>query len=712
MQAWWTKPMRAVTLEFPASDVSTIDVVGIVDELHRGAVNLICVFATGYYPGGSTFYQSKIAPHYPGLGERDLLADAVSRAHQHGQKAVAYIASIWGGRDLFNAHPDWAQRHADGTVTSWDDAYTTVAMCPNSPYREYLASIVREIADNYDVDGFYFDEPSFQSWCNCSYCQDKFYREFHQPLPTREQWDDPVFQKFLQWRYRQISSWRQELCELGRRQNRGTFVQGAFPLSFLVPKPIEVSGVSFDNPYLARFGVPWYVPLAHAADLAQSARAGDLLHFELYRRSVHEPLWWYGVSMRYGQDIAQGKQILVLNMMAQSPFDLIGLPEAELRLSVAELIANSGSPLFARYYPDRVDQKGWDTVYECLREAAALEPYLIDRDSAKYAAILYSQATVDRFDHEAGKPSHLACMKGFAKALLQGHILFDIVTEENLAEKLGRYKVLILPNAACLSSASKAAIREFAARGGGVVASYESGMYDELGRRTPEDDLAGVLKIAYGEEPAAWSGFDVYMQMGECSGVFPSIEAGQLVPTGGVQVPVVAAGAEVLSQTLGGAAVHYGPMGELSGVPAITMADAGEQGRAVFIAPALGNRYGEFGVPAHRELMVGTVLWAAGEGPQVCLEKAPQTMALTAFEQAGGERLIIHLVNSVRDEMAQAISQVAESSGMRIQVATSRRPKKVMFLPEGRELDCSLEDGILSVEISTVRYHCLVVLEF
>jgi len=162
MANWWDRPLRAVTLEFPASDVATIDVKGIVDETFRGDVNTLVVFATGYYPGGTAFYQSRIAPHYPGLGARDLLAEAIVAAHANGQRVVAYLASIWGNRDLYFQHPDWAQRKADGTVTTWDPQYNSVAMDPLSPYRDYFAAIVQEIADNYPVAGSYFDGPSLQ----------------------------------------------------------------------------------------------------------------------------------------------------------------------------------------------------------------------------------------------------------------------------------------------------------------------------------------------------------------------------------------------------------------------------------------------------------------------------------------------------------------------------------------------------------------------
>lgn len=40
MEKWWNKPLRAVTLEFPASDVATINIDSIIDETQRGGVNV------------------------------------------------------------------------------------------------------------------------------------------------------------------------------------------------------------------------------------------------------------------------------------------------------------------------------------------------------------------------------------------------------------------------------------------------------------------------------------------------------------------------------------------------------------------------------------------------------------------------------------------------------------------------------------------------
>lgn len=709
MADWWDQPLRAVTLEFPAADVSTIDVKAIVDETHQGDANALVVFATGYYPGGTAFYQSKIAPHYPGLGQRDLLAETLEAAHANGQKVIAYLASIWGNRDLYMKHPDWAQRKADGRVTSWDDEYNSVAMDPLSPYREYFAAIVEEIDADYPVDGFYFDEPSYQSWSASRACGRAFEAEFGLPLPTREKWDDPAFHRFLAWRYDQIAAWRRSLYETAKRDHRCVFFQGAFPLATLPDEPYRLSGApprgSF---YQARFAVNWHTPLAHADDMARTAETGDIVHMELYRASVDEPLWWYGLALRYGQAIAKRKQILVLSMMAQSPFDLYGLSEAELRLSTAEILANNGSPLFARYYPDRVDAEAWRQVYAQFAQAKALGPYLRGRQSIPYAALLYSQTTVERFDYREGKPSQLGELKGFGKALLQEKILFDVITEADLAEELGRYRVLILPNASCLSAAAKAHIRAFAAQGGGVIGSYETAMHDATGHRSPADDLADVFGLRYTGETLPFQ-FDVYMRMMDSHDLPTAIPSGKRIPTVGMQVAAAAENARPVAQVRGRSVVHYGPLSDEVGPPAALTNELPGGGRSVFFAIPIGVRYLEFGLRDFRNLIADAVVWTARGLPPARVHNGGDALAVTAFTQQN--RRLIHLVNSVRDERRLPIHETAASRNLRLEVDLDVSPQKVWVYGDEAEVSWEFQDATLTARISEVSCHILLVIE-
>jgi hypothetical protein len=62
------------------------------------------------------------------------------------------------------------------------------------------------------------------------------------------------------------------------------------------------------------------------------------------------------------------------------------------------------------------------------------------------------------------------------------------------------YRVLILPRSSALSAREAAAIREFAAQGGVVIADGDPGMFDEHSRRLPQSSLAGVPVIRLEED--------------------------------------------------------------------------------------------------------------------------------------------------------------------------------------------------------------------
>ena len=81
--------------------------------------------------------------------------------------------------------------------------------------------------------------------------------------------------------------------------------------------------------------------------------------------------------------------------------------------------------------------------------------------------------------------------------LNQERIPFDLVHENDLTPaRLKPYDLLILPNFAFMSDAQAAALRAYATSGGSLLATFETGLYDEAGK--PRDDfaLAGLFGIA------------------------------------------------------------------------------------------------------------------------------------------------------------------------------------------------------------------------
>ena len=90
----------------------------------------------------------------------------------------------------------------------------------------------------------------------------------------------------------------------------------------------------------------------------------------------------------------------------------------------------------------------------------------------KWAAMVVSETTRQLYGRSNAVDKYMQSCFGFFRMMLEYHLPVDIITEADLAAGLAvGYKVLILPNTACLSSASVSAIQSFVAAGGGLVAT-------------------------------------------------------------------------------------------------------------------------------------------------------------------------------------------------------------------------------------------------
>ena len=84
-------------------------------------------------------------------------------------------------------------------------------------------------------------------------------------------------------------------------------------------------------------------------------------------------------------------------------------------------------------------------------------------------------------------------------ALVEARVPFEMVHEALLTpERLDRFKLLILADAAALSDAQCAAIRAYVGRGGSVLATFATSLYDERGRRGEDFGLADLFGVSFG----------------------------------------------------------------------------------------------------------------------------------------------------------------------------------------------------------------------
>src|SRR5581483_2863769 len=105
----------------------------------------------------------------------------------------------------------------------------------------------------------------------------------------------------------------------------------------------------------------------------------------------------------------------------------------------------------------------------------------------------YSQQTA--WFHPTRSEDHTL---GWYQALIEARIPFEMVHDRLLDEvHPGSFKTLILPSIAALSDKQCRQLAAFVNRGGGLVGTYETSLYDEWGVRRKEFGLAELFGATF-----------------------------------------------------------------------------------------------------------------------------------------------------------------------------------------------------------------------
>jgi hypothetical protein len=92
-------------------------------------------------------------------------------------------------------------------------------------------------------------------------------------------------------------------------------------------------------------------------------------------------------------------------------------------------------------------------------------------------------------NHAQSEPFFAEC-QGLFKALLNSHIPVEIVHDDWLAElDIARFRTIILPNSVCLKPETRKRLVEYVENGGTILATMETGLRDQCGRRQGTDLL-------------------------------------------------------------------------------------------------------------------------------------------------------------------------------------------------------------------------------
>lgn len=502
----WFADARVAGFENEAGDR---DVDSRLDVLASAHVNVVVI------DSNLSFYLTEAR-----FEESAVYLDAVAKkCHQRGMKAVVYCSMLESlTRNAQNAastmgkdHPDWVQRGIDGKANVfvgggrvfWVPEGTESAwLCPTSGYRDYFIERVKRLART-ALDGVWGDVPVLSDivglWpCTNETCAATFRAETGFDQPTRVDWDNPVFRRWVAWRHGVIHEFEQAVLA-GARTVRPDFQliveTGTMDHSNCTVQGLD--GASRGDGDVLR---AWEVSCVSDATGMREASADDWISMAIMMRhgrgcAGKNPGW----AITYGKQADDAERVMALAIAG-------GLRPYESQV-----------PLLSR----TVGNAWRGRMYAWLKENNDIWA----GTSANPVAVVYSSVSRDFVDRNAGvglytsvKPNdelwwasrqrdsatnlpYLGEYRGMCKALIHAHVPYDVVTTAHLsAERLAPYPVVVVPRPAALSNGEISSLRSYVEAGGTLLltGARDAGVFDENGAQRPQPALLEAFGLTTG----------------------------------------------------------------------------------------------------------------------------------------------------------------------------------------------------------------------
>ena len=649
---------------------------------HCDAVTLSAGGVVAFYPTRVPFHR-RSAWMKEGMDPFGELANA---CRQRGLLVLARVDPHAVYDDARAAHPEWIAVDDKGQPRRhWanPDMWVTCALGPRN--FENVTEIVREIATLYDGQGIFANRWAGSGMCYCESCRGNFKAAAGKELPGPSP-DDPARRDHILWR-------RQRLRELWDVWDAA--IRSVRPGARFIPN-----------------GPPGLDSAARAPFLAVDHQA---------RRGLTAP-WDFGRSAKQYRAVMGDKPLAGLfSVGVEEPYRWKDSVQSgpEIRLWALDGIANGFRPWFAKFSGVLYDRRWLATVEDLYGWHHRNERYLRNEAPLARVAVVYSEQTRDFYGKDAAEARVDDRLKGMYHALVEARVPFEMVNDTRLeAADVDRFKLLVLPNLAALSDAQCRSLAAYVDRGGSLLATFETSLYDEAGARRNDFGLRDVFGVSFDGQvdrrmQNSYLALDAEARrthpllagLQDAPRIINSVQRVRVRPRGEFPSPVT-----LVPSYPDLPMEHVFPRVEKTDERQVYLREQGTS-RIVYFPGDLDRTFWEVLAPDHGRLLANAVQWAANEAPPVTVT-GPGLFDVTAWRQKGS--LTVHLVN-LTNAMAMK-GPVREFVAVGPMTVTVRLPagargRGVRLLVAETQPKAEETGGSLTVAVPSVRDHEVVAVD-
>jgi hypothetical protein len=309
---------------------------------------------------------------------------------------------------------------------------------------------------------------------------------------------------------------------------------------------------------------------------------------------------------------------------------------------------------------------------------------------------------------------------GWYQALIEARIPFEMVHDRLLdAEHLAQFKTLVLPNIAALSNQQCDQLRAFVKRGGSIVATYETSLYDEWGVKRTDfglGDLFGCSFTGKVEGPMHNSYLRLEHEAAPGHPMLKGLEDAPRIINGVWRLEVEPR--EKFARTALTLIPSYPDLPMEKVYPRVVKTDKSQlflresgAGRVIYFPWDIDRTFWEVLSPDHLRLLRNAVEWATNEEPAVTVT-GPGVLDVTVWRQK--DSMTVHLVNLTNPMMMKGPLRELISIGpqtVRVRLPEGRQPRKVRLLAAGETPLTQRSRQYLTVKVASILDHEVVAID-
>jgi hypothetical protein len=681
--------MRWAQLTLVEDDPGKFDPQFWLDYFRRTKSDAVCLSAGGCV----AYYPTQVAFHHRSawLGQRDVFGDLVAGCRKLGMVVIARTDPHATYDDVRQAHPDWIAVDAGGKPRRHWASPEMWVTCGLGPYNfEFMTAVHKEIMTRYRVDAIFINRWNGSGTCYCEHCRKNFAADSGHELPRTDDAQSPARRHYLLWRQRRLFDlWRLWDDEV-RKVNADSCV---IPNTGGATSPLDMRRVGELAPTLAadrqarRGPTPLWVNGKNGKEFR--ATMGRKPIIGIFSVGVEEPYRW--------KDSVQG--------------------EAEIRLWVADGVANGLRPWFTKFSGVLHDRRWLGPVEDLYRRYAAWEKYLRNERPLARVGLVYSQQTA--WFHGANVEGHAL---GWYQALVESRIPFEMVHDRLLDDDhLAAFKTLVLPNVAALSDDQCRQLGRFVERGGGLVATYQTSLCDEWGARRKDLGLGPLFGVTWkgrveGPMQNSYLRLEADPATGQRHPLLAGLEDAPRIINAAHRVDVEAARPYANPPLTLIPSYPDLPMEKVyprvprTNVPQVYLREPG-RGRVVYFPGDVDRTFWEVLSVDHFRLLRNAVQWATNEEPPASVV-GPGVLDVTVWQQK--DSLTVHLVNLTNPMMMKGpvreLVPIGEQK-VRLRLPDGKQARAVRLLAADKVARAEQSGQDVTVTVPSVLDHEVVAVD-